>query len=807
MNVALIAETLRSMRRRPTPFVAAIAVLAVAATLFVAITSVVSAFLLRPSMVHDIDRVVRVRERISAATGAARLNVSPQMFDAWRKAQDVFAGMAAATTQNVALQGERYSDSLSAGVVTTDFFHVLGIAPQLGRDFAAGEDAGNGGDVVLLGDALWRKRFGADPGIVGRVLRVDGRQRTVIGVMPRGLSHPYGAELWLPFGWDDLTRRIRGRFLYVPARLRDGVDVGAAGNAFDALTASIHRERPELGQADAAALTPLREEMLRDLRPTLWLLFGCAAFVMLVAILNVATLFHAQNVAEAGARFVRLALGATRGVLFRRALVRSGLVVVPALAAAALVATQLLAPLAQLGGNAPVREFGSAARLDAPTCAALLATGLLLVLVLAAADLRHGVPSTMRADASARGGSHDHRARRRLALAAITQCMLSFALAAVALVVTLGYRHLLTLDRGYRRADLVAADLAFPRARYATPAGRDALVARLLQSLRAEPDIEAAAGSTVTPDYDGDWVVRFVAPGRAPPPDTGYESTNHRLVTPGYFAAMGMRLRAGRDFDAVNPQRDANAVIVSRSFADHVWPGLDPLGRAVDRLDAQRNVIARLHVIGVAEDVVEAVRDPDAPASRSWYLPTTAGTDYDYAAITIVARGATERVAAAMRAALARIDPELAWYNLEPMEARLAETVARERLGSFLFSLFALCAVATALCGLYGTLAFVAETCRHEFGVRFALGARAGQVLSGQLASALRLAAIGVGGGLLLALPLIRIAGAYVYGVSLRDAWMLPLLGLAMLVLALFAGLAPACRAARVPPMEALRDA
>lgn len=805
--MSLAPGMLRGIVRRPAPAIMAIAVLAVAATLFISITSIVSAFLLRPSMVHDIDRVVRVRERISAATGAARLNVSPQMFDAWRKAQNVFSDMAAATTQNVALQGERYSDSLSAGVVTTDFFRVLGIAPQLGRDFAAGEDTGSGSDVVLLGDAIWRKRFGADPHVVGRVLRIDGRQRTVIGVMPAGLSHPYGAELWLPFGWDELMRRVPGHFLYVPARLRDGIDVAAAGKALDALTSAIHRARPELGQADAANLTPLREEMLRDLRPTLWLLFGCAAFVMLVAILNVATLFHAQNVADAGAHFVRLALGATRGALFRRALARSGLVVVPALAVATLAATQLLAPLAQLGGNASVREFDSVARLDAPTCACILATGLLLMLALAAADMRRGAPSTMRADASTRGGSRDHGARRRLALAAITQCMLSFALAAAAMVVTLGYQRLLTLDRGYRRADLVAADLAFPSARYATPADRDALVKRLLESLRAEPDIEAAAGSTVTPDYGGDWVVRFVAPGRAPPSDTGYESTNHRLVTPGYFAAMGMRLRTGRDFDATNPQRDANAVVVSRSFADYVWPGLDPLGRTLDRLDMQRNVIARLHVIGVVEDVVEAVRDPDAPASRSWYLPTTVGTDYDYAAITIVARGATERTAAAMRTTLARIDPELAWYNLEPMETRLAESVSRERLGSFLFSLFALCAVATALCGLYGTLAFVAETCRHEFGVRFALGARPGQVLSAQLLGALRLAAIGIGGGLLLALPLIRLVGAYVYGVSLHDAWAVPLLGIAMLALAVLASLAPARRAARVPPMEALRDA
>ncbi|MGA9827713.1 MAG: ABC transporter permease [Rhodanobacteraceae bacterium] len=802
-----LTENLRVISRRPGPTVASVIALAFAIGLFAAVVSVMQAFLFRSSMIRDIDQVVRVRERIGDHAGLAVLNVSPQMFDAWRAKQTVFAGMAAATTRNVVLQGNATSDSLRAGIVTANFFRVLGITPTFGRDFVAGEDRSGHDDVVLLSDGTWRNRFAADPHIVGRRLRIDGRLHTVIGVMPPHLSHPYGAQVWLPFRWDLLVQRDHSHFLYVPARLRPGIGVRVAQSTFSALTAAIHRAQPELGQTDAASLSPLRDESLGDLRPTLWLLFAAAVFVVFVAALNTATLFFAQSLANAHATNVRIALGATRGTLFRRALVRSVFVVGTATSAALLVAPWLYAHLSGLSGSASIREFDSVARLDLPTAAWIAGAAGLVAIVLAWLDTQHAFASTSTPGLNARGTTITRGTRRQLSTAIVVQCMLAFVLATAGLLVTLGYHHLRVMDRGFASNNLLVGDLTFPAARYPTPASRNAIMRQLLIALRALPDVRAAGASTVTPDWQGDWAASFDVPDRAPLPDPGYELTNHRLVTPGYFETMGMPMLAGRDFDHGDPTRDAGAVVVSRSFARHIWPNQQAIGRHLDRLNLQKEVVARLTVIGVVGDVVEAVRGPVAPAARSWYMSTAAGTNSDYSAISVVVRpiAADSGAAAGMRQVLARIDPALAWSDLVPMRTRLAASEDREKLSSFLFTLFAVCSVLIALGGLYGALAFLVESSRREFGVRLALGALSRQVLANVLLRALRLAGFGVLLGALLALPLISVVGAFVYGTSLHDAWALAPLAAGVLILALLAGLLPALRAAHVAPQEALR--
>ena len=808
MNVVWINETLRSWRRRPGATLATIASLLVAIALFAAIASVLQAFLFRPSLVRDIDRVVRVRERVDNAADQAVFSLSPRVFDAWRAGQTVFDDMAAATTQNVAMQGaDGTSDALPAALVTANFFHVLGIAPQLGRDFAAGEDRSGRATVALLSDATWRQRFNADPAILGRALRIDGRSYTVVGVMPPHLSHPYGAALWLPMRWDEVVRQPGGNYLYAPARLRNGVGIGAAQSSLSTLAATLHRGHPEFGPTNAASLSPLRAESLRDLAPTLWLLFAGACFVVFVAVLNTATMFYAQSLAGARATAVRIALGAGRRALFRRALVRSGALVATATAGALLVASQLVTPLFALSGNASIREFDSVARLDLPTLCWIAGAAAIIVVVLAWFEVRRSFDGLPAGGLGVRDASAGPGLRKRLAAATIAQCALAFVLAAAALLVTLGYRHLRTMDRGYAPDALVLADLTIPLARYPDTAARNALVGRLLDGLRNTPGVEAAAGSTVTPDFEGDWSGRFVVPGRAPLPAPGYELANHRLVTPGYFATLGMTLLAGRDFDRVSPERDTHAVIVSQQFAAHAWPGGSAIGKTVGRVDGNAHVVADLSVIGVVGNVVEAVRDPLAPAQRTWYLSTTAGTDYDFAAITVAVRSSMPplQVAGAMRRTLAQVDDELAWANLATMRSRLARSVGREQLGSLLFTLFAASSLLIAFAGVYAALAFLVETSRREFGIRLALGALTRQIARRIVLQALGLVVLGLAAGALLALPALHLVASYVHGVRVSDAWALVPLGLALVGPALVAGCAAAWRAAATDPIEALR--
>ncbi len=253
--------------------------------------------------------------------------------------------------------------------------------------------------------------------------------------------------------------------------------------------------------------------------------------------------------------------------------------------------------------------------------------------------------------------------------------------------------------------------------------------------------------------------------------------------------------------------RDLNSVVVSHSFAEHAWPGQDAVGKTLTRVNGQRQVIATLTVIGVAADVVEAARDPYAPARRAWYLSTTAGTYYDYAEITLAVRTRDNPAQFAMdlRRTLARLDPELAAARVLPMNARLAEGLSREQLSSFLYSLFAGCALLIALCSLYGALSFLVETRRQEFGVRLAIGAQPRQVMLNILMRSLYLAVVGIGIGIVLSIPALKLVGSLIRGTVLGDAWALMPLVAAMLTLALLAGFLPARRAARVDPIEALR--
>ncbi|MEO8458907.1 MAG: ABC transporter permease [Dokdonella sp.] len=802
-----LGETWRGLRRRPAPAIAAILALAFAIGLFSAMVSVLQAFLFRPLIVHDVDQVVRVRERISATVGTNVVSPSPAMFDALRRSQNVFEDMAAATAQGVALQGNLETESLRAALVTANFFHVLGISPKSGRDFQPGEDMSGRDSVALLSDAAWRNRFNADPSIIGRVLQIDGEARTVIGIMPENFSHPYEAELWLPFRWDTVLRQNSGNFLYVPARLRPGLSIAMAQAGLDATASAIHAQQPELGQSDATSLTSMRDETLGDLGSTLWVLFASAFFVLLVATFNTAAVFYAQGVADARATMVRVALGASAAALFRRALVRSGCVVGIATVIGMLTATQFYSPLLALTGDSSLNEFDAVVRLDLPTAAWICVASAVMALALAMLDVHYARTLTSSAGFGTRGASIGRGTRRRLSMATVVQCAMSFVLAAVGLFVTLGYAHLIDMDRGYRSEKVLLADLAFPTTRYPTPASRNALLDRLLGELRAMPDVDFASGATVTPDYQGSWAASFVVPGRAPLPEPGNEPTNHRLVAPRYFGTLGMRLLAGRDFDGVNPLVDANSVIVSRSFAEHAWPGEEAVGKVVTRRDRQNQTISTLTIIGVVADVVEATRDSYAPPSRSWYLSTAAGSNYDFSSITLAvrARNNPAELATSLRRTLLRLDPELAASHVLPMDVRLAESLGREKLSSFLYTLFAGCALLISLCSLYGTLSFVVETNRQEFAVRLAIGAQPRQVLLDILSRSLRLVTIGIALGMLFSIPAARTVGSLMQGTTLRDWWaMLPLVAI-MISLALVASFLPARRASSIDPMVALR--
>lgn len=795
----------REILRRPGVSATAWLALALGIALNTAMFSVVEGFLLRPLPVDDIGAVVRVREVVRTDGSEQVFSMAPDSFAAWREHNGAFTDMAAATGAELTLTGGEMPVRLQAAQVTANFFDVLGVRPLHGRTFVDGEDRAGTNDVVLLSDAAWRAHLGGELDAIGDTLMLDGRAHTVIGVMPPGLHHPYNAEIWVPFAFDALLASpSAGHSLYVPARLRPGLDLTSATARLDAMIAALGDDRPGL-TANASQLTPLRDELLGSLRPVLYVLLGNSLLVLLLAVANVTNLLYARSIGERHETALRVALGAGRAHLFARALARHALLLGGACAAALAFSSLVAEPLLGLSAAASIDEFDSGASVNPATIGYAVAAAAAIALLLAWLEARaaYSVPPST-ALARGRGAGLPAGLRWRLGALVVLQIALSFALAGGATLVATGYDRMVHGERGYEVDGLTVASLSFPEDRYPDTASRAAFVGALLTRAGASPGVASVAAATVTPDFPGAWGAAYVVPGHEPPAQPGYELTNHRLASAGYFATMEIPLVAGRDFDAVNGERDANTVIVSRAFAERYWgSAADALGRTVNRLARGEGV--PLTVIGVVGDVAEAEQSSGWDVAHAWYLPLTAGTAYDFGAVSIVLRG-SPTAAAALRAAVREIDPELALADVLPMSERLASSFSRERMSRFLFGVFGVVSCVIALIGLIGALHFVISLRRREFGIRMALGASSTHVAGGVMRQSLGVTVAGIALGLPLLAGIVALLRSYFVGVDLGDSMLLVATAGVLLAAAALAGLAPARNAARTPPAHALLE-
>lgn len=766
--------------------------------------STVEGFLLRPLPVSDIDSVVRVRE-VARGEGAEQVfSMSPQSFLAWREHNRVFDGMAAATGQALTLTGTGEPIRLQGAQTSANFFELLGVRPALGRTFVQGEDGGGRNAVAVIAHQLWQRQFGGNPDIVGRAVLLDGRPHTVVGVMPRSFSHPYEADIWTPLDFDALVSAPSGNFLYVPARLREGIELVSAQAELDRMAELLHAEMPELGPANASRLTPLRDEVLGTLRPVLFVLLGGSVLVLLLAVINVGTLLLARSVSERALTSIRIALGARTGHLLRRALSRNGAVAVAAWLAGLAVCMVTLEPMLGLAGASAINEFDAAPRVNFATAGYALAIALAIALALAVIEGRAARMTGAVRVGREKAGSMPPGMRRMLGALVSVQFALSFALVGATVLVAAGYAELVAGELGYEPEGLIVSEVAFPLDRYPDTASRALFIQRALDELRATPGVMAAGVSTVTPDYQGSWAGGFVVPGHEPPQVPGYDLTQHRIASAGYLAALGVPLLVGRDFDGSNLARDAGSVIISRDFAEQYWGTPErALGSTLTRIARWGRV--ELTVVGVVGDVTEANQAAAAAMPRAWYLPLGMGTEYDFSAVSFVVRG-TPAVAGALREVVGRLDHDLALHRTAPITERLATAYSRERWSRFMFGLFGLTACAIAAVGLYSALNFITALRRREFGIRLALGASSRAIARGVIAQALIVGLVGIVAGVPLLLAALVLLESYFAGVNAASVEGVVAMAFALCILAILAALQPAYRASRVAPMQALRD-
>jgi predicted permease len=796
--------SLRLMRRHPGLTASVVLSLGLTIGANTAVFGVLNAFLLRPLAIRDIDRVVRVRENLAAPGKAPDLrSVQGPNYGPWRAQSRVFTDMAAGTWSDTTLTGEGRPQHLPAALVSANFFPLLGIRPLLGRNIGADEDQPGRNQVVLLSYDLWAARFGADRGVLGHKVILNGMAHTVIGVMPRGLHHPYEAQLWLPLAYRGAASA--GQEYYVPARLAPGITLRQARAEMNDLAMRFWQADPRPNTPRSASLSPMRGELVHDLDKLLYLLAAGSAFVLLIACVNVANLLLAQGLLHGTETAVRLALGATRLRVARQVITYSMSLALFGAALGSLLAAWGMKPLVALSPAYALGEFDIEPRLDLPTLAftlgAALAVGALFGLLPALRVSRTGIGGSLKA--AARTTTLRRSGQRVLGALVVAEVALSLVLLVGAGLVLRSFERMRGESRGFDVRDTLAFAVALPDSRYPGWRERVAFVRPLLERLRDHPGVVAAGATTTDPLFPGTNATGVSIEGRTAPTASGLYTVHHRAITPGYLESLRVPLIAGRRFTDHDDERAPPVALVSKSMADRYWPGESAIGKRLKRgrADSARPWLTVVGVVGSLKETDEWLPYPDA-----LYLPYDQPDAGPIGSLTFTlrARGGPLALVPGVRDAVASLDKDQAIYKVTTMEQRRAERTAPASFSAVLYTSFGVLGLVLAAIGIYGVLAFVVDQRLPEIGIRSALGAAPGHLRALVLRFALSLTAGGLGLGMAGALVLTRLMSAQLYQISPRDpAVLFSALG-CLAAIALVSCMLPANRAARTDPATVL---
>ena len=785
---------IRGLLKTPGFTAAAVLALALGIGATTAIFSVVHAVLMQSMGWGEESRLVSVRGNFYAQDLIDIWVSAPEYRDL--AASPLFETAGVYYDETAALQGDR-AERVPAGAATGSFFAALGVHPAYGRLFTAGEDLRGNDGVALISWAAWKRRFGGDPAAVGRSVTLDGRPRTLVGVLPASFRWKQEDEFYLPFGFtpDDLAER-GSRGLNAVARLRPGITLDAARRELDALSAQIRAAHPENYPAEARwalSLQPLRDRFVGASRQPLLILFGAVLLVLLIACANVANLLLARGAARAREIAVRSALGGSRGRIVRQLLTESGVL---AAAGAALGVAVAFWALSALLAAAPgsVRQFADV-RLSRAVlgfaAAMVLLTTFVFGLAPALQTTRLDLAGSLKDGARSTGGRRAGRLRSGLVVA---QIALSLMLLIGAGLLLRSFAEVLAIRPGFDAQGVLAAPVALAGPAYENDrAARERYVGDALARLTQLPGAAAAGGINVAP-LEGRTDSSYQIEGYTLPPGSAGLDDEIRVTTPGYFKALSIPVVSGRDFGAGDDEQGPKVVLVNEAWVRRYFPGQDVLGKRL-RTGSKSPWRSIAGVVGDTRDF-----GFEKPAPPVYYLPAAqSGADR----MTFLVRGSQP---GAVREALASIDPTQPVDRVDAFESHIEGALAARRFPLQLLGLFAGLALALSALGIYGVTAYGVTQRTREIGVRIAVGAQRRDVLRMVMGEALRLAGLGVAIGLLLALAGARLLAAQLYGVSARDPLTFAAIPLLLALVALFASFLPARRAASVDPMAALRS-
>jgi len=806
----------RVLLHRPGFSSVAVATLAIAIGANVAIFSVVHTVLLRPLPFADPDRLVWVWEN-SPQRSVPRRAVTPVAYVAYRDRSGVFTDLGASSDWLSSLTGVGEPESIIGYRFSGNFFAILGVPARLGRTLGP-EDARLGHDhVVVLADSLWRRKFGADPGVIGRAITLDDESYTVIGVMPPGFVHPARTEMWTPLVLEGVpAANARSRFVRMIGRLKPGVPIAQASSAVAGVAAALASADAENQGGWSAAATPIASRYTGDIKPALLVLLGAVGFVLLIAAANVGNLLLARAADRGREVAIRASLGASRGRLVRQFLVES--VLLAAIGGAcgvglafwgvdvlkglfpSTIANVAIPRLDQIHVDAPVLAFALVLSLG---------TGIAFGLAPALHASRAALGEALREGGRSTTEGHGHR-RFRSALI-VSEVALALVLTTGAALMIRSFAHLQAGNLGFDPAGVTTARVLLParrpqgagEARYTAPEKKQAFFDHVLARLRETPGVEAAGATTFLPLSGWSGGLNFEIEGRPPAATVDAPEAMPQSANEDYFRAMRIPVRKGRGLAASDVATAPPVVVVNETTARRYWAGEDPIGRRIGwRVGGPQDPIVWREVVGVVGDVRHA--GLAEPAEPEIYLPY-AQAPSALICLTVRMSGRQSLPVQAIQQAVWSFDKDQPVLAVMPLEQLAAESITLRRVSTLVLGFFAAVAVFLAALGLYGVMAHAVARRTHEIGIRMAIGARAGHVLAMIVGRGVALAGLGALIGLVASLALTRLLTSLLYGVSATDPLSFAAVAVFLLAVAALASYIPGRRAARVDPSEALR--
>jgi predicted permease len=796
-----LAYAVRRLIQAPGFSLVAIATLALGIGANSAIFSVINAVLLRPLPFPDSDRLVMVSQTWEGKPAV----YSPQNFLDVAAGARSFESLTVVDRSGITLTGNGAPVRLAGATVSATFFDVLGSRPVHGRGFLPDENEPGHDKVVVLGHTLWRDRFGADPGIVGRTITLDREPHVVVGIAPPGFTFPVATEVWTPVEYDSVFRlHSRGAwYLTVIGRLKAGVTVEAARIEVAAIAGRLARQYPDQNEGVGGTVRSLHQALVGPSRTALLVLLGAVGLVLLIACVNVANLLLARMAARETELAVRAALGAGRRRLVRQLLTES--VVLALLGGAAgvfLASTTLGSMLALQPAGVPRLDEVRIDRAVMAFAAALsVLTGLLFGVFPAVQAAARPTAQMLREGGRGLLSGSGQRLRSGLVVA---QVGLAVILLAGAGLLVRSFDRLRRVDPGFRPDHVLSFRLALPESVYQEEPARTAFFAELLARLEALPGVRSAGAVMGIPLGGLAFNLSFEVEGRPPVPPAQQPTLEVRVATPGYFEAMGIPLVRGRGLEPGDVAGSRPVIVLSEGAVRRFFPGEDPIGKRIvvgwRRPEGQPR--AGGEVVGIVGDVKgESLAQENAPAV---YIPHA---QLPISGMDVVLHTAVDPLALAPAAqqAVAGLDPELPVARLETLDAVVARSVSEPRFYMLLLGAFAVMAISLAALGIFGVMSYVVSQRAREIGVRLALGADPWDVLGMMLGQALLLTLMGVTVGLLGALAVSKAIAGLLFQLSPTDPATLAAVAVGLTAVALLASYLAARRATRVDPLAALR--